>query len=312
MQALPDIPALAACEEERLLKLWEGLGYYSRARNLRACAITLVRDYGGDLPDDPDLLVKLPGIGPYTAGAIASIAYHCPAPAVDGNVLRILSRLYDDEEDVLTASAQKRGRQTIREAMTDPAFDCDPGDYNQALMELGERICLPGEQVRCEACPVKDCCLAGANGRAPQLPTRINKTKRQVQPRTVLIISNGRQVLLARRPKSGLLGGMYELPGLDGHLDEEAVCAFLKANHITCQSLQPAGESRHRFSHIDWEMQGWQIAVGDGDISIEELAGARTLETDALVWADAQQLADTYPLPSAFRGYRKVLKACLG
>ena len=154
VQELPDIPALAACEEERLLKLWEGLGYYSRVRNLQKAARIVCEQYGGQLPGDLAALKKLPGIGDYTAGAIASIGFGVPAPAVDGNVLRVFARLYNDEGDIMQPAVKASTTQKVMAQQPAEA----PGDFNQALMELGALVCTPG-QPDCAACPLQALCL---------------------------------------------------------------------------------------------------------------------------------------------------------
>ena len=174
-KCLPDIPSLAAVSEEELLKLWEGLGYYNRARNLKKAASLLVERYDGRLPADYDLLLSLPGIGRYTAGAIASIAYGLAEPAVDGNVLRVTMRYLNCDEDIMKMSVRTKMEKQLRAIMPK---DC-PGEFNQALMELGEVICIPNGKPLCEKCPLSHLFLAHKEWREMELPKKAEKKKPQ-------------------------------------------------------------------------------------------------------------------------------------
>ncbi len=224
LQTLPDIGSLAAVEEEKLLKLWEGLGYYNRARNLKKSAEILVSEYGGEMPDDYEKIQALPGIGSYTAGAVSSIAFGRPYPAVDGNVLRILSRLRCDDRDILNAKVKK----SVEDDLLDVMPLNRPGDFNQALMELGATVCIPNGAPKCESCPWKELCLARAEGRTADFPKKAKKKPRSMEEKTILVIQDAERVALRRRPERGLLAGMYEFPSLEGHCEEAEVSAYLK------------------------------------------------------------------------------------
>ena len=205
---LPDVAALADCPEDTLLKLWEGLGYYNRVRNMQKAARTVVEEYGGILPADYRALLSLTGIGSYTAGAIASIAYGIPVPAVDGNVLRVLTRLSGDASDIM--------KQTVKTALEEELLDFMPKDragaFNQALMELGATVCVPNGAPLCGECPWGGVCKACADGSWAYLPVKTRARERRIEERTVFVIRTGDRVVLNRRPKKGLLAGLYEFP----------------------------------------------------------------------------------------------------
>ena len=217
LAALPDIPALAACGEEKLHKLWEGLGYYSRVRNLQKAARIVCEQYGGQLPADYDALRALPGIGDYTAGAIASISFGIPVPAVDGNVLRVTMRYLNCDEDIMKMSVRTKMEKQLRAIMPK---DC-PGEFNQALMELGAVICVPNGQAKCAECPIAFTCLAHRHDKADMIPVKAPKKARTQDNRTVFIIQDGECTAIRKRPEKGLLAGLYELPNTQGHLKSE-------------------------------------------------------------------------------------------
>ena len=208
IQQLPDIPALAACPEEKLHKLWEGLGYYSRVRNLHRAAQLVCQQYGGQLPADYDALLALPGIGEYTAGAIASIGFGLAVPAVDGNVLRVFARLYNDPRPV-TSPAVKR-EITARVQAHQPADA--PGDYNQALMELGALVCLPGGAPLCGSCPLAGLCRANAAHTAAALPCKVPAKARRVQPVTLAAAAASAQGPAGRVVAAAPVGGRSPVP----------------------------------------------------------------------------------------------------
>ncbi len=295
MAALPTVAALAGAEEDRLMKLWEGLGYYSRARNLQKAAKVIVAEYGGELPASYERLLALPGIGEYTAGAIASIAFGLPVPAVDGNVLRVCARLLDDEGDITRAPVKKRLRDAVC-AMLPPE---SPGDFNQAVMELGETVCLPNTVPLCGECPLRGGCLGRQAGRPERLPVRSEKKARRVERRTVLIVLAAGRVLLRRRGAKGLLAGLWELPSAEGWLTPEEAAAVAAGWGAEPWKAEPAGEGKHIFSHIEWHMQGVRLDTPPFDPP----AGFR--------WADGRQLREETALPSAFRAYSSRLSAWL-
>lgn len=297
MQALPTVASLAAVSDDRLLKLWEGLGYYSRARNLKKAAICLMEQYGGELPADFEALRALPGFGDYTAGAVASLAFGIAVPAVDGNVLRVTARLLNDNADILSTAVRRRMTDTVRGWLPPHAA----GAFNAALMELGERICLPHTQPLCAQCPLHAVCAATAQGTAASLPYRAPKKARRVEQRVVfLVISNEPQprVLLHRRPSSGLLAGMWELPNVEGRPTDAAAVSLAAALGADTMGTT-VGEGRHLFSHVEWKMTGVRLTV------------APVVPSDEYVWVTLTQLHEIYALPSAFRAFSRLLPVLL-
>ena len=290
LAALPDIPALAACEEEKLHKLWEGLGYYSRVRNLQKAARIVCEQYGGQLPADHDALRALPGIGDYTAGAILSIAFGQAVPAVDGNVLRVAARLTGDSRNVLDSKV----RAAFRQAMADTMPHDRPGDFNQALMDLGAAVCLPNGKPLCDRCPAADFCTAKRDGKQALLPVREKKKeKREVRLTLFIMKKEDGTAALRQRPDTGLLAGLWEFPHVEGELDEAAAAAQLAEWHVTPLRWEQILHAKHEFTHLRWRMTGYLLtAAGEG-------------EPDWL-WADAaarQQRA----IPSAFQVFTAAL-----
>lgn len=333
MEALPDIPSLAACQEERLLKLWEGLGYYNRVRNMQKAAIIVTAQYGGFLPDTYERLLALPGIGSYTAGAIASIAYGRVVPAVDGNVLRVISRICGNEEDISRQSVKTRFEQELLRVM-EQAFGAQaqggstparyfseksrlwhtPGTFNQSLMELGATVCLPGGVPLCGECPVKDICYARETGRQMELPVKAARKARKVEERTVLVIRDSERGAVCRRPSRGLLAGLYELPNLDGHLDQKEVLARVEAMGFSPIRIQPLPPAKHIFSHIEWHMIGYMILVEDtepGAASAEDVRSTGAASPD-LLFVELRRTEQEYPIPAAFAAYVQYLSIRLG
>ena len=292
MEELPDVSALAAVSEERLLKLWEGLGYYSRARNLQWAAKIVVSDFGGALPQSYHALLSLPGIGEYTAAAIASINFSEPVAAVDGNLLRVAARVSGCGEDIMDAKVRRLFRQRL-----DAAIDLDrPGAYNQAMMDLGATVCLPNGAPKCEICPARTVCEAYKNGLTEVLPVRAKKKSRRVEERTVLLLFQGRKVALRKRPDTGLLAGLWEYPNLPESLDEAGALLALAQMGLSAESIAPAGSAKHIFTHIEWDMKGY----------FADVAG----ENDDLIWADADAF-DAFALPTAFKKYTALVRARL-
>ena len=286
MRAVPDIAALSAIAEDALLKLWEGLGYYSRARNLQKCARVVMEKYGGALPADYESLLALPGIGPYTAGAIASIAYQIPVPAVDGNVMRVLARLTADDTDVLSGAGKKQFTALAQRLVPHD----QPGRFNQALMELGETVCIPGAQPHCEACPLARVCVAHANGEEQRFPVRVAKKTRRIEKRIVAVVrvvGEPMRVLLHRRADTGLLAGLWELPNA---LADEADLLPPALDEVAVYK-RPLPAGKHVFSHVEWHMTGALYDMPHGQLPPDYRAV--TLE----------ELSAKYALPSAFRPY---------
>lgn len=287
---LPDLAALAAVSEDRLLKLWEGLGYYSRARNLKKAARLVMEAYGGQLPRKAAELRRLPGIGDYTAGAIASIACGEPEPAVDGNVLRVLMRLSACEDDVLSQKTKSRVSGLLR-----AVYPCgeEAALLTEGLMELGETVCLPNGEPRCDACPLRELCLARREGRTAELPRRSPKKERRIEEKTVLLLCCGGRFALHRRAASGLLAGMWEFPNLPGILDGAAVRAALEAQGLSAQVIRPCGEEKHIFTHVEWHMAGYFA-----DISAE---------SGEYVWKTPAEIRSGCAVPTAFKAYQALL-----
>ena len=293
LAALPDIPALAACEEEKLNKLWEGLGYYSRVRNLQKAAKIVCEQYGGELPADYDAIRALPGIGDYTAGAICSISFGIPVPAVDGNVLRVFSRLYNDP-GVITDPAVKKAFTTRVMEHQPPAA---PGDYNQALMELGALVCVPNGAPLCEQCPLARLCQARAAGTALSLPQKAAPKARKLEDLTVALVESPAGFLIQRRPEKGLLAGLWQPLLWEGTaMTAEQLPAALTALGIHgITECKPIPKAKHIFSHIEWRMTGYTVTV--------EAQPA----PDGWIWATREQLQTEYTLPGAFKAYKKRL-----
>lgn len=293
LQALPDIRSLAAVEEEKLLKLWEGLGYYNRARNLKKAAEILVSEYGGEMPDDYEKIQALPGIGSYTAGAVSSIAFGRPYPAVDGNVLRILSRLREDDRDILSAKVKK----SVEDELLDVMPADRPGDFNQALMELGAMVCIPNGAPKCGMCPWNELCLARAEGREAEFPKKAKKKPRSIEEKTILVIQDAERVALRKRPEKGLLAGMYEFPSLEGHCEEAGVGAYLKEIGLSPIRIRKLPPAKHVFTHKEWHMTGYLIRV-------DELAVKGSgQEPEGFIFVEPEQTRTEYPIPSAFAAY---------
>lgn len=292
LAALPDIPALAACEEEKLHKLWEGLGYYSRVRNLQKAARIVCEQYGGELPADYAALRALPGIGDYTAGAIASISFGIPVPAVDGNVLRVFARLYNDPGIITDPAVKKAFTQRVMEHQPPAA----PGDYNQALMELGALVCVPNGAPLCEQCPLAQLCRARAAGTTGQLPQKAAPKPRKLVDVTVALVESPEGFLLQQRPAKGLLAGLWQPVLWEGEaLSTSEVCAKLALTGLNCTGAapQPLEAAKHIFSHIEWRMQGVALQVPAQPAP----AGC--------VWASREALRTIYTLPGAFQAYKK-------
>ena len=290
---LPTPADLAACPPDRLRKLWQGLGYYSRARNLQKAARQIMEQFGGVFPNTYEDIRSLAGVGDYTAGAIASIAFGLPAPAVDGNVLRVFARLYNDESNIADPAAK---RLFPRRVMDQQPADA-PGPFNEALMELGALVCLPGGAPLCGECPLADRCLARAAGTQLELPVKTPPKARRVQPVTVLVARNARgEHLLQKRPETGLLAGLWQPFLFEEKLTLDEALARLAALGLSVSAAppRPLKPAKHIFSHVEWRMAGWQLeAAGDAP------AGC--------LWASPEEAAGRYALPGAFKAYRPLL-----
>ncbi len=293
LRAFPTVKALAEAEDEVLMKCWEGLGYYSRARNLKKAAEKVMTDFYGIIPDTVEELLTLPGIGAYTAGAIASIAYGRPSPAVDGNVLRVICRLLADESDVLQGAVRKR-ISALLEAVY-PKNPADASDLTQGLMELGEVLCTPGENPRCAECPLNEICEARKQNLTKTIPYRAPQKPRSVEEKTVFLLRRGDKIAIRKRPPSGLLANMWEFPSCPAHFDEKEAEEAVRAIGLTPLRLARATDAKHVFSHLEWHMRGYSVECeGEGNASLS--------------FVTYGELRGTYALPGAFRAFLRFLE----
>ncbi len=280
---LPTIEALAACDPDRLNKLWEGLGYYSRVRNLQKAARVIVEDYGGRFPETYEAVRALPGIGDYTAGAICSICFELPAPAVDGNVLRVLSRVMEDEAPV----TNQKTKNAYREALL-PVYEAGPrGELTQALMELGAMVCAPNGAPQCESCPLRMLCRAYAHGSWQAYPVKEAKKARKIEEKTVFYLTCGDALAVCKRPAKGLLAGLWELPNVEGKLEAAQALSFVEKAGCEPAELVKSVERVHIFTHITWQMRCYYIVC--------------RRKAEAFFWADARRRETDVALPTAFR-----------
>ncbi len=293
MTALPNIAALANAQEEVLLKLWEGLGYYNRVRNMQQAAKQVMEQYGGNMPGEYEELLNLKGIGSYTAGAIASIAFGQKVPAVDGNVLRVLARYCMDDALITDAKVKQRVERELGETMSEKR----PGDFNQAMMELGAMVCVPNGKPHCEECPLREQCLAHLNNCETDYPKKKDKKERVIEKRTVLIIQDADKAALKKRPAKGLLAGMYEFPCMEGEYTAEQVLEYLSNEGLQPIHIKELEPSKHIFSHKEWHMKGYAIRV-------DELARKEFKETGKQwIFVEPARTQEEYPIPSAFAAY---------
>ena len=300
MEALPGIPELAQAPEDKLLKLWEGLGYYNRARNLQKAAQAIMAEYGGRMPDSREELLKLPGIGSYTAGAVASIAYGRAVPAVDGNVLRVISRYRADGRDMLNDKVRKSVEEDLKAVMPKDR----PGDFNQALMELGAVVCIPNGAPKCGECPWEASCKAHIEGRETEFPKKAAKKARSIEKKTILVIQDAMRAAIRKRPAKGMLAGMYEFPSEEGHLSQEEVLALLKEKGLHPLRIQKLPDSRHVFTHKEWDMIGYAVRVDE----LEPVGGTQ----EGLLFIEPSLTEKEYPIPSAYAAYTGYLQIRLG
>lgn len=305
LEHFPTVAALAAAPDEELLKCWEGLGYYSRARNLKKAAAAVMERHGGVLPDSPGELVSLPGIGEYTAGAIASIAYGKPVPAVDGNVLRVISRVLASREDIAKPAAKKR-ISALLTAVLERLCEAgeSAGDFNQALMETGATVCFPNGAPDCGGCPFKECCISRKEGLTGEIPVKTPPKTRKTEEFTVLLLEYGDKIAIRKRKGDGLLASLYEFPNLPGKYGEDEL-KTLFGDGCRPERLPAA---KHVFSHTEWRMDGYFIALdmrpekegGPGGLLPKELSGD-------IIFVEWDTVRERYPIPSAFAAYKSYL-----
>ena len=298
MKELPDVESLAQAAEDKLLKLWEGLGYYNRIRNMQKAARQIMDEYGGRFPECYEEIAGLTGIGSYTAGAISSFAYGIPRPAVDGNVLRVIARITGIWEDVLRADTKRMIEQQLELVIPADAAS----DFNQGLIELGAVICLPNGEPKCSVCPVSHLCRAKEEGWQSSLPVRKKAKERRIEDRTVFVFRDGENVAVRKRPDKGLLACLYEFPNVSGSLSLEEAVSYAKSIGLSPVRVLPLGEAKHVFSHIEWRMTGYAVIVDELEKSCRE----------PMLFIHPQEIEKAYPIPSAFEAYTKAVNIRLG
>lgn len=286
----PTVAALAQAEDERLMKLWEGLGYYSRARNLKKAAVQIMEQYGGHLPQQAAALKKLPGIGDYTAGAIASIAYGQPEPAVDGNVLRVLARLLASEEDIALTGTKARFTALLRQSYPSGR---EAALLTEGIMELGETICIPNGEARCAACPLQAHCLAHETDTVTRYPVKSPLRERRLEQRTVLLLRHDGRYAIRKREGKGLLAGLWEFPNVLGRLSPAEAAAWAEAQGLTVTACAPCPPGKHVFTHVEWHMDAWLLDCAE--------------EAGAFLWKSPVEIRDGFSVPIAFRFCLKLI-----
>lgn len=283
LEDIPTIRDLAACDDDALHKLWEGLGYYSRVRNLKKAALEILEKHGS-FPADYDSVLALPGIGEYTAGAICSIAFDLPTPAVDGNVLRLIARLTDDNTPIDLPAYKKTVRQRLAQVYPQRA-----GDFTQSLIELGATLCGPNREPVCEECPCKGFCKGYQRGSAAALPRRMPKSKRREEELTVFVMRCDGQWALRKRPDKGLLAGLWEFPNVNGKLALSEALNMAGELGVNVREIRAQLEKKHIFTHIEWHMRGLYLEVSN--------------RPDGLCWMEPEQIDRLAALPTAFRQF---------
>lgn len=285
LETFPDINALADAPEELLMKHWEGLGYYSRARNLQKAA-RLIRERGS-FPETFEEWLKLPGIGEYTAGAICSIALGLPTPAVDGNVLRVLSRVLGSFNDIAAPATKKEFTEALK-----PIYPIGKtSEFTQSLMELGAIVCLPNGEPKCAECPLKELCVAKRDDLIKEIPVKTGKKARKQEERTVFILRHKDQIAIRQRPEKGLLANLWEFPNVSEHLNPAQVEDLFGESVLSIRKLE---NSLHVFTHIEWHMIGYEVLLKD--------------EVPGYQWATVRQILTEKAIPSAFRCYLDYLR----
>ena len=301
LKEIPDVASLAAADPEKLHKLWEGLGYYSRVKNLQAAAQQIMEEYGGGFPQEASEIRKLKGIGDYTTGAIASICFDRPAPAVDGNVLRVLSRITGDTRSI----TDEKTRKEIREELSGVYPAHDRGAFTQAMMELGEVTCIPNGEPDCAHCPCASFCVS-KDGGWRELPVKAPKKERRKEQMTVFLLQCGEKTAVHKRGETGLLSGLWEFPNVPGTLTCEEALAQAEAwgcgpapkegdgadAGIIRKQTSAATEEKsrtHVFTHVEWEMKCYHVNC--------------TKMPEIFAWANIPQIKAQYALPTAFRKF---------
>lgn len=289
IKELPDVAHLAKVEDDKLMKLWEGLGYYNRARNLKKAANQIMVEFDGKMPKRYDQLITLSGIGPYTAGAIASICYGEPVPAVDGNVLRVFMRLDGSYEDIGSPKVKKDLEERIGKLLKKHMA----GDFNQAVMELGETICIPNGRPICEQCPIVGRCKAYQKKIQTELPVKVSKKARKIEEKTVFILRYADKLAVAKRPDTGLLAGMWEFPNTEGIIQKKQVAEYLEHFGIIVHNIEKTEKKKHIFTHKEWHMLGYYIIC-------EEIPKQTVFQ-----WVSREQIERDFAIPTAMAQFLK-------
>lgn len=289
LKTLPDVQSLAEAEEDQLLKLWEGLGYYNRVRNMQKAARQILVDYHGVFPSDYEEIRSLTGIGSYTAGAISSFVFGKPEPAVDGNVLRVLTRILADHSDIMKQSTKTKMEKALRKVIPEGS----PSDFNQGLIELGAIVCVPNGEPKCQECPVSHLCRAREEGRISEFPVKKKAKARRIEDKTILVFRDDEEIAIGKRDKKGLLAGLYELPNVPGHLSRKEVENYCKEIGLLPIRIKKLPAAKHIFSHVEWHMIGY-------DIRVDELEKTNKKE---FLFIHPGEIEKTYPIPAAFEMY---------
>ena len=284
LAALPTVEALAVCDDEALHKLWEGLGYYSRVRNLKKAAKVIMDAHEGKFPEDYDAVRALPGIGDYTAGAICSICYDLPTPAVDGNVLRLVSRLQNDPTPIDLPARKKEVQTQLAEI-----YPAEAGDFTQALMELGATLCGPNRKPDCVSCPCRSFCQGYRKGTADTLPVKSPKKAKRQEDLTVFLLRCGDCYALEKRPDRGLLAGLWQFPNTPGTLDAAGAIAWASEQGLQPTDIRRIAEKKHIFTHIQWNMTGIYLDVAQ--------------KPELFRWFTEKEIENAAALPTAFRQF---------
>lgn len=289
MKELPDISSLAQAEEEQLLKLWEGLGYYNRVRNLQKAAKIVMEQYQGSLPAEYKALLTLPGIGQYTAGAIGSIAFGLPVTAVDGNVFRVITRLTANDGDITTPAVKSEITQQLQAILPQPFA----GNFNQSLMELGAVICLPNGEPLCQKCPISAYCKSYAENTMMKYPVKPPKKERKKENRIIFLLVYKNQIAIQKRLEKGLLAKLWQFPQVQEEYREKLIEDTLDTWGLIPRSITKLGNAKHIFTHIEWHMTGCLVVM------------EHVWNKEEFVWVSAEELEKVYAIPSAFRYYLK-------
>lgn len=291
LRELPTVKDLAQAKEDKLLKLWEGLGYYNRVRNMQKAAQQIMIDYQGKFPDTYEEIRSLKGIGNYTAGAISAFAYGIPKAAVDGNVLRVISRITGSREDIMKQGVRRRWEEELEKIIPRDAAS----DFNQGLIELGAIVCLPKGEPKCEECPAASLCEARKQGIMAEIPVKSRGKPRKVEERTVFVFKDGKKLAIRKRPGKGLLAGLYEFPNEKGYMEIDEVSAYSKRIGLMPVRIRELGRAKHIFSHIEWHMTGYEVIVDELEQTNEK----------GFLFILPDEIEREYPIPSAFEYYTR-------